>query len=467
MDCTPRVGSPAMESLLSSNGDGSVAGLTPHAGSPEDTTSAGLVETAAEEREAVEDTGCPASADSVPTSPATSPVDEQSQRAAGPAATDACGPDSRTASPHRVFTGDSAAENPISRSDSQPMVNATDPTTSITEHPTDWAAVAETPSSAPDAVYSAPALPRHLGPHRRRCERCAGVGQLLACDTCPRVFHVSCVPVPPAPDAELWSCPDCASDGGGSTRDVERGSAREEDGGNEGSAEGGGWQEEEGKEERLEDGEENIEGTNDHEKMEENEMDDWGGDDIFPEELDAELQEKCDKGEDMEEREDQKKEERMSDTGSREKYEEEGMEDNENQIRGDMEDMENQQKGVLGMEDQKTLDKRGVNYVETQEKEGGEYRKDWERREEEESMDDWEDRTFELEERMEEEDDQKEEGMHDVKEAEESMEVAEEEDTENWEREGVINDNDEKWGEYESVENWEDQEEDGKGDLED
>ena len=44
------------------------------------------------------------------------------------------------------------------------------------------------------------------------CEVCGEVGEVLLCDTCPRVFHLSCVdpPLTEVPEGD-WSCDLCVS----------------------------------------------------------------------------------------------------------------------------------------------------------------------------------------------------------------------------------------------------------------
>ena len=46
------------------------------------------------------------------------------------------------------------------------------------------------------------------------CEVCGEVGKVLLCDTCPRVFHLSCVdpPLSEVPEGD-WSCDFCVSRG--------------------------------------------------------------------------------------------------------------------------------------------------------------------------------------------------------------------------------------------------------------
>ena len=48
------------------------------------------------------------------------------------------------------------------------------------------------------------------GEHETKCARCTLPGELLCCDTCPSVYHLSCLCLSAMEiPAGMWSCPDC------------------------------------------------------------------------------------------------------------------------------------------------------------------------------------------------------------------------------------------------------------------
>lgn len=40
------------------------------------------------------------------------------------------------------------------------------------------------------------------------CHVCKDTGEVICCDTCPKVFHLACLGLKETPDGE-WSCIDC------------------------------------------------------------------------------------------------------------------------------------------------------------------------------------------------------------------------------------------------------------------
>uniref|UniRef100_A0A7S4JTF4 PHD-type domain-containing protein n=1 Tax=Paramoeba aestuarina TaxID=180227 RepID=A0A7S4JTF4_9EUKA len=53
--------------------------------------------------------------------------------------------------------------------------------------------------------------PFHSQEENDLCAKCGERGELLCCDTCPRVFHLSChdPPLSSVPEEEVWQCQYC------------------------------------------------------------------------------------------------------------------------------------------------------------------------------------------------------------------------------------------------------------------
>ena len=66
---------------------------------------------------------------------------------------------------------------------------------------------------------------RSSGPHADACSVCSEIGDLICCDSCPRVYHTDCLGDDgPVDEANIWHCPACAFLSG--RRTVERPSSR-------------------------------------------------------------------------------------------------------------------------------------------------------------------------------------------------------------------------------------------------
>lgn len=68
--------------------------------------------------------------------------------------------------------------------------------------------VAASSSAAAAAAASSPAAAGGRDEHTESCIMCGGIGELLCCDSCPLVYHLSCVGKRRVPEG-LWECPVC------------------------------------------------------------------------------------------------------------------------------------------------------------------------------------------------------------------------------------------------------------------
>ncbi|XP_043214781.1 actin cytoskeleton-regulatory complex protein pan1-like [Amphibalanus amphitrite] len=212
-EVTSRTGSPTGESPTALNHAGDVMDASAPSGSSNVASAPGEDAGGKEAAQSEDPAETPAGAGPVPESPANGSANQRTSPSKFSAMNGGCGQVDSLAS-----GGAGSGTSPASPGgDAQPGDAAPEPAVPVPDTTADPPRVPAEGSAVPTA------LPRFVGVHRRRCERCDGVGQLLTCDTCPRVWHTSCLGTLPADDVQLWSCPDCESgDGRWSESDAER-----------------------------------------------------------------------------------------------------------------------------------------------------------------------------------------------------------------------------------------------------